>query len=311
MSPSGTLVYAEGGAPRLQEMTWYDRAGAVLGTVVGQTYDTLSLSPDERHVAVSMRSAGLLNLDIYVFDVASGNSTRVTSHPGADRSPIWSPDGTRIAFERETEGAFSLRQVSSDGSREELLASDGGRYLAPSWARDGRFIAFTRAGVSRSSDVWLLPLFGDRRPYPIVQTSARETSGAVSPDGRWIAFVSDETGRPNVFMQPFPGGGGRRRISRESGSHPVWRRDGRELLYAADDPSRGNMLFAVSIDSAGQVGETTTLFYAGLPRFSDGQIYAVSNDGQRILGGGGPRVSQSAAGPLRVLLNWPAGVRNR
>lgn len=311
MSTSGTLVYSEGGAPGPQQMTWYDRAGTVLSTLVNQTYDTLALSPDERHVAVSMRSAGLLNLDIYVFDVASGNSTRLTSHPGADRSPVWSPDGSRIAFEREMDGAFSLRQVSLDGSSEELLASDDGRYLATSWSRDGRFIAFTRSGISGSSDVWLLPLFGDRRPYPIVQTAARETSATVSPDGRWIAFVSDETGRPNVFMQPFPGGGGRRRISRESASHPVWRRDGKELFYTADDPSRGNRLFAVSIDSAGQAGETTELFYAGVPRFSDGQIYAVSNDGQRILGGGGPGPSRSAVRPLRVLLNWPAGVRNR
>ena len=311
MSTSGTLVVSEGGAPGLQQMTWYDRAGTVLGTLVNQTYDTLALSPDERRVAVSMRSAGLLNLDIYVFDVTSGNSTRLTSDPGADRSPVWSPDGTRIAFERETDGVFSLRQLSLDGSREELLAKDGGRYIAPSWAPDGRFITFTRTGVSGSADVWLLPLVGDRRPYPIIQTAAGETSGTVSPDGRWIAFVSDETGRPNVFMEPFPGGGGRRRISRDSASHPVWRRDGKELFYTADNPSRGNGLFAVSIDSAGQAGETTQLFYAGVPRFSDGQIYAVSNDGQRFLGGGGPGPSRSAVGPLHVLLNWPAGVRNR
>jgi eukaryotic-like serine/threonine-protein kinase len=169
MSNSGTLVYSRGGSPGLQQMTWFDRAGAALGAMVPQTYDTLALSPDEQHVAVSMRSTGALNLDIYVFDVASGNPTRLTSHPGADRSPVWSPDGTRIAFERETDGAFSLRQVSLEGSRDELLASDGGRYGAPSWSHDGRFIAFTRSGASGSLDVWLLPLARERRADPILQ----------------------------------------------------------------------------------------------------------------------------------------------
>jgi len=312
MSNAGTLVYSASGAPNVVQISWYDRAGAFLGTLAPNTaYNSLALSPDEKHVAVSMRRQGVFNLDIYVIDVASGNSTRLTSHPGDDRSPVWSPDGSRIAFEREADGVFSLRQVSLDGSSEESLADDGGRYLTPSWSRDGRFIAFNRAGVSGSADVWLLPLRGDRRPYPIIQSPAKETSGMVSPDGRWIAFVSDETGRANVFIQPFPDGGGRRQISRESGSHPVWRPDGKELFYVADGPSLSSVYLAVSIDAAGKAGETTELFRGGMLRFGDGQMYAVSNDGQRILGGGGTRQPRSALGPLRVLMNWPARVPNR
>ncbi|MEO5822757.1 MAG: protein kinase [Vicinamibacteraceae bacterium] len=311
MSTPGTLAYSEGGTPTLQHITWYDRAGSVLGTLGGPTtYDTLALSPDERHVAVSMRSAGLLNLDIYVFDLATGNASRLTSHPGADTSPVWSPDGTRIAFARETDGRFSLHQVRIDGSGEETLTSDDVRRLPTSWSRDGRFIAFSRPGASGASDVWLLPLFGDRQPYPIVQGPARETSGMLSPDGHWLAFVGDEGGRPDVFLLPFPEGGPRRRVSKESGSHPLWRRDGKELYYLAADPSRGNTLWAVAIDPSGHAGEPTELFRPSAPRFSEGQIYAVSNDGQRILGGGG-RLSPSVAGPLRVLMNWPAKARLR
>jgi len=317
VSNSGTLVYSESGAPNAVRIGWYDRAGALLRTLApNTTYETLALSPDGRHVAVSMRRQGQRDLDIYVFDVASGGPSRLTSDPGDDRSPVWSPDGRHITFERENDGAFSLRQVSIDGSDEQMLAADGGRYISPSWSPDGRFIAFTRAGVSGSADVWLLPRLDDRRPYPIIQTPARETSATVSPDGRWIAFVSDETGRPNVFIQSFPTGGGRRQISKDTGHHPVWRADGKELFYVADAPSLTSMYVAVSIDSASQVGDTAELFRGGMLRFSDGRVYAVSNDGQRILGGGvaisgGAGQPQSALGPLHVLLNWPAGLRRR
>jgi Tol biopolymer transport system component len=317
MSDSGTLVYSETGVPNAVQISWYDRTGTLLGTLApNTTYNTLALSPDEKHVAVSMRSQGLRDLDIYVLDVASGSPTRLTSDPGDDRSPAWSPDGLRIVFEREADNVFSLRQVSLGGSSDESLADDGGRYMNPSWSPDGRFIAFTRAGASGSSDVWLLPLFGERRPYPVVQSAANETSGILSPDGRWIAFVSDETGRPNVFIQPFPHGGGRRQISRESGSHPVWRADGKELFYVADGPSLSTVYLAVPIDSAGRAGEATELFRGGLPRFSDGQVYGVSNDGQRILGGGGAgsgstRELPTSTRALRVLLNWPTALRRR
>ena len=318
VSNSGILVYSESGEPNAVRISWYDRAGAPLDTLVpNTTYDTLAVSPDGQHVAVSTRPPGLRDLDIYVFDVASGSPTHLTSDAGDDRSPAWSPDGSHIAFEREADGAFSLRQVSLDGSDEEVLAADGGRYVTPSWSPDGRFIAFTRAGVSGSADVWLLPLSGERRPYPILQTPARETSATISPDGRWIAFVSDETGRPNVFVQPFPAGGGRRQISKDTGHHPLWRPGGKELFYVADGPPLWSVFLAVSIDSAGQVGETKELFRGGIPRFSDGQVYAVSDDGQRILGGsgaisgGGERQPHPAPGPLHVLLNWPAGLRRR
>ena len=116
------------------------------------------------------------------------------------------------------------------------------RLSAPSgWSADGRFVAYTRGG----GDVWVLPLFGDRKPFPLAQTAFNETGGVFSPDGRWIAYTSDEGGQPNVYVQPFPGAGGKYQVSRDAGSHPVWRADGKELFYLGADAT----LMAVPIDA--------------------------------------------------------------
>jgi hypothetical protein len=170
--------------------------------------------------------------------------------------------------------------------------------LAPTdWSADGRFVLYTFGGTfPATSDIWALPLFGERKPFPVIQTEFSESQGALSPDGRWIAYTSDETGQPNVHIQPFLRAGGKHRISPNGGRNPHWRADGRELFYL---DAAGTMT-AVPIDpTAGPAaGLPKTLFPAGI--VSTNNMYAVTKDGQRFL------VNRSAAiaTPLTVIVNW-------
>lgn len=311
-SETGTLVYGQGALPSIQQMTWFDRAGRTTGALGSPTgYHSLALSPDERHVAVTVPTGNPSNLDVWLFDVASGNSTRLTATPRLDGSPVWSPDSTHIAFESERSGKASLRLLSIDGTVDEPLIESADADTPTSWSRDGRFLAFTRKGPSGSSDIWAVPMSGDRTPFPVAQTTFDETSGMFSPDGRWMAFTSHENGRPMVFVQPFPGPGVRYPISSDSGSHPVWRADGKELFYLSVGAARDGTLIAVPIDLAGRIesGAPHALFRAGAPRFSIGQIYASTKDGQRFLVNARPQIP--LATPLTVVVNWMATLRNR
>ena len=153
--------------------------------------------------------------------------------------------------------------------------------LAPTdWSADGRFVLYTFSGTfPATSDIWALPLFGDRKPFPVVQTEFSEGQGTFSPDGRWIAYTTDETGQPNVYVQPFLRAGGKHRISPNGGRNPHWRADGRELFYL---DAAGTMT-AVPIDltASSPVGLPKTLFPAGV--VSANNMYAVTKDGQRFL----------------------------
>ena len=173
---------------------------------------------------------------------------------------MWSPDGTRIAFEGQRSGKVSLRQklINGTAADESLLEGSGSLHAStPSWLVGGW--AFHRVYAHRivrpTSDVWVLPLFGDRKPFPLVQTAFLETSAVFSPDGRWIAYTTNEGGQPNVYVQPFPGPAAKYQVSRDGGSHPVWRADGKELFYLGADGT----LMAVPIDATGQ-------FDAGVPQ---------------------------------------------
>jgi Tol biopolymer transport system component/tRNA A-37 threonylcarbamoyl transferase component Bud32 len=310
-SENGTLVYGLGGWLGAQQLTWFDRAGRVLGTLgEAAPYINLALSPDERRVAVALRTGSPENVDIWIIDVARSVRSRLTFDPGTDGWPLWSPDGTRIAFQASRAGqAISLRQISSDGTGADasLLDGPGNFTITPSdWSADGRFIAYAPRSAGQS-DIWVLPLFGDRKPFPLTQTPFRESSAAFSPDGRWIAYTSDEDGRNNVYVQPFPGPGAKYPVSRNGGYQPIWRADGKELFYVAPDMS----MTAVPIDSAGQfhAGQPQALFQfrSGAPALDGSQVYAVTKDGKRFLVNARP--AEISAAPLTVVVNWPATIQ--
>jgi Tol biopolymer transport system component len=198
-----------------------------------------------------------------------------------------------------------MRQTLSNkaGTDELLLEGPGNFTMTPSgWSADGRFIAYT----TRGSDVWVLPLFGDRKPFALAESPFTEGSAVFSPDGRWIAYTSNEGGQPNVYVQPFPGPGAKSQVSRDSGSHPVWRADGRELFYLGAD--RTMMAVPIAAARSFDAGAPQVLFPTNASTLTPNQAYAVTRDGQRFLVNARPSQSSSVSS-LTVVVNWTAAIQ--
>jgi Tol biopolymer transport system component len=306
VSENGTLVYGQAGADPPRRLTWFDRTGRELGTLSDAApYSGLALSPDERRVAVTLETGSPENNDIWLIDIARNITFRLTVDPGQDVSPVWSPDGTRIAFQSSrARQPVAIRQMSSDGTgADELLLEGPGNFtMTPSgWSTDARFIAYT----TRGSNVSVLPLFGDRKPFAFAETPFIEGSAVFSPDGRWIAYTSNEGGQTVVYVQSFPGPGAKSQVSRDGGTHPVWRADGRELLYLAADGTM--MSVTVGAGRFFNAGRPQALFSSNAWRLTANQVYAVTKDGQRFLVNAMPQQSRGAA-PLTVVLNWTAAI---
>jgi Tol biopolymer transport system component len=312
VSENGTLVYARDGSLATTQLTWFDRAGRNLGTVgEAAPYVNFGLSPDEGRIAVSFVAGSPENRDIWIIDIARNVRSRLTFDPGTDGSPVWSPDGTRLAFAGFRSGKFSLFQKLTSGTASDESLFEGSANVSsitPSgWSADGRYIAHTvTTGLfPPKSDVWVLPMFGDRKPFPLLQSEFTETSAVFAADGRWIAYTSNEGGQANVYVRSFPEAGEKHQISRDGGSRPAWRADGRELFYLGPDAT----LMAVTIDAAGQfnAGLPQVLFPTGAPPSpTTNQVYAVTKDGKRFL------VSarlQSSVAPLTVLVNWTDAIQ--
>jgi len=310
VSESGILAYAHGAPETNTRLTWFDREGRQLGTV-GEpgSYFNPALSPDERRVAVSLATGTPTNRNIWLIDAERGTTSRFTFDPGPDTSPVWSPDGSRIAFRGIRGSEISLRQKLVTGAvNDEPMAA--GNFTPTDWSADGRFVAYE--SFAGSSDIWVLPLFGDRKPFAFAHMPFTEANAVFSPDGRWIAYQSNETGSNQVYVQPFPATGGKYLVSRDSGTQPIWRRDGKELFFLAF----GATMMAAVVD-------TTRQFDAGIPRplfgnastvtvstfVGNGVQYAVSKDGKRFLVN--TVQQQAATTPLTVVVNWQAALTAR
>ena len=306
VSANGTLAYGQAGPDLARQLTWFDRSGRELGTLSEPAlYSGLALSPDERRVAVTLETGAPSNVDICLIDIARNIRSRLTVHPGQERSPVWSPDGTRIAFQSSrSRQPIAIRQTLSDvvGTDELLVEGPGNFTMTPSaWSSDGQFIAYT----TRGSNVWILPLSGDRKPFAFAETPFIEASAVFSPDGRWIAYTSNEGGQLDVYVQSFPGPGTKSQVSRNGGSHPVWRPDGRELFYLGPDGTM--MSVPIGHGRSFDAGLPQALFRANVWTLTRNQVYAVTKDGQRFLVTATPQKSSGAA-PLTVVLNWAAAI---
>jgi len=206
-----------------------------------------------------------------------------------------------------------LYQKASGGvGGEEVLLADDGDSIPSSWSPDGRFLLYDRVGLN--ADMWLLPLSGERKPFPFLRTPANEFDGHFSPDGRWIAYRSDESGRSEVYVAPFSGAGGasgtKRQVSTSGGVYPRWRKDGREIFYVTPPPDATLMAAAVSArGTAFDVGAVERLFDVRLPG-TQGWFYDVSPDGRRFLVNMAPEVTTAPA-PITVVVNWTAGLRGK
>ncbi len=307
-SDNGILAYWEGNVSDVH-LIWFDRKGLAHGTLgvsmPASESRYLRISPDETQVAWVLTDPDLLTPDIWITDIARNVSSRLTSDPLFDEGPTWSPDGKSIAFSRDVtfggtlgdSGAIFL--ISSSGVGAEQLMFKGGYFLTD-WTRDGRLILGQKYG--KRNDLWILPTFGDRNPYPFLQTEFDEFQGTFSPDGRWIAYTSNQSGDYEVYVQPFPSSGKKWRISGTGGAQPRWGRDGRELFYLSLDRN----VIAVEVkenEGEFEAGATQILFKAPIssPYFPFGMDYDVSADGQRFL------VSASieeAKPPINIIFNW-------
>jgi serine/threonine protein kinase/Tol biopolymer transport system component len=307
VSEQGVLTYQTGAAESGSQLTWFDRSGKQTG-VLGDlaNYASLHFSPDGKRAAVSI---GGRNGDIWLYDVARGLRTRLTFDPEAQHDVIWAPDGNRLVFNSTRKGRLDLYQKGADGSGSEemLVESDVDKY-PNSWSRDGRFVLYSTAfDVPKTkTDLWVLPLSGDRKPFPFLQTEFNETRGQFSPDGSWIAYQSDESGRDEVYVASFPGPGGKRQISTVGGSFPRWRSDGKEIFYLSPD----NKLMGVEINHQGatlDIGAARVLFDVRPGNPISGYQYDVTSDGQHFLVN--TSLEQKVSSPITVVINWMAGLK--
>ncbi len=306
VSPNGVMVFW-GGIVTTQQLRWFDRAGKQLG-VVGPPgdYNDIVLSPDEKRAAVQRLEGG--NSDIWLIDLARGLPSRFTFDTAAEDDPVWSSDGTQVIFSSEREGPFNIyRKVSSGANHEELLfKSDGGKQTTD-WSPDGRFVLFDHYTTIGGTDIWVLPLFGDGKPYPLLHADFQEGQAHFSPDGRWFAYTSNESGRPEVYIQSFPQSGGQWQISTGGGAQPHWRKDGKELFYITTD--RRMMAVDLKLGSTLEAGTPKALFQTQVVRFEAPNRYAVSGDGQRFLINS--PVEEVSQTPITVILNWTAGLKRQ
>jgi Tol biopolymer transport system component len=309
-SDTGVLVSASGLGQRLGRLTWMDRAGTELNTIGDpQTYQGLALSSDDRRVAVVYTSGIPENRDIWIMDAQRGMQSKFTFDSGDDNAPVWSPDGLRILFQGTREGSSALRQRRVDGAinEEVVLTPDSG--AAPSdWSTGGQYITYSRTqGTGLSADIWALPLFADHKPFPLVETPFNERNAVFSPDDRWFAYQSNESGQTQIYIQPFPPTGRKFLVSRTGGFQPVWRPDSKELFFISSD----SRMMATPIDAArGQFDADPTPLFTVATTASDGAFglqYAVAKDGQRFLVN--VLQQQSRAIPLTVVVNWLAAVQ--
>ncbi|MBS1828867.1 MAG: serine/threonine-protein kinase [Acidobacteria bacterium] len=310
VSTNGVLVYWASDLFReTGQLTWFDRTGKMLGTVGGKTSTRdLSLSRDEKSVAVSRRQiAG--NSDIWLHEFARGIETRFTFTDAANGNAVWSPDSRYLVYSTvgSTAGIFR-KETNGAGAEEKISDSSTDRDFPLDWSPDGRSLLIVH-GAANGADLWVLPMKGERKPVPFLQTTFNEQQGRFSPNGKWVAYASDESGRYEVYVRPFPSGDSKWRVSPEGGDFPLWRGDGKEIYYLT--PDRKLMAAAVIEGRDGiAVSVPQQLFATQMhPRPSGVPLnsYTVSSDGKKILMD--TRLPDQGDSALTVVVNWLGAVK--
>jgi Tol biopolymer transport system component len=315
VSGTGVLAHRPGGSQRRQ-LAWVDRAGRTVAAVGGLDDSALAnpaLAPDGQRVAVSR--AVQANTDVWLLD-ARGVLSRFTFDSSIDSTPVWSADGRRLVFRSNRNGAFDLFEKAASGAADEqpLLVTPENK--APQdVSPDGRTLLYTVLTQKTGTDLWALPLDGDKKPYPVLQSAFEEMDAQFSPDGHWIAYESNQSGRSEIFVRPLLQSRGQWQVSTAGGTQPRWRADGKELFYVARDgrlmatpiaatadgqaltPGASVSLFAVRLASGTNV---TVASFAGRPQ------YAVARDGRFLVN---LAVDAEVTPPIAIVLNWDAPFR--
>jgi Tol biopolymer transport system component len=308
VSAAGPIVYRTGAAGDQRQFVWFDRSGRETGRVgdPGRSFFGPALSHDGRRLAF-FRLGG--NPDVWLLDVERGVSSRFTSDPGDDVYPIWSPDSKGIVFSSNRKGPHNLyvKPVADTGGEQVLLHTPETE-VAMDWSRDGRFLLYMIVDPKAPPSLWALPLHGERKPFRVMQTDSDRSFGQFSPDGKWIAYSSTESGRWEIYAQPFPGPGTKSLISTAGGISARWGPDGKELFYIALD----DRLMAVPIQRASDgtsleartpVPLFTTRVGGALRQTEFTPQYVVAPDGRFLMN---TVVEDANAPPITVILNWKA-----
>jgi Tol biopolymer transport system component/predicted Ser/Thr protein kinase len=315
VSGKDKLIYRSSPGPTVQ-MAWFDRQGKRVGSQDEPfVYEAgPSLSPDGERIASAAFDGS--SVHIWIMEIARGTKTRVTSEQGLHSSPVWSPDAKRIAFSSTKRGHYDIYVKSADGSgSEELLFESSENKFPTSWSSDGNFLLFTSENAKTSFDLWALPLNATAttgsekpKPFPIAQTEFGESQARFSRDSRWIAYVSNQSGKAEVYLQPFAPsfdgtstGGGKTIVSKGGGTRPTWRSDGKELYYA--DLEGKALAVEIITNPTLKVGIPQPLFQMA----SNASGWDVGADGKRFLVAA--QVSESMPAPFTVVLNWQAALK--
>jgi Tol biopolymer transport system component len=307
-SEGGAIAFRLGSASSNRQFVWVDRSGKDIRKVGNPDHWTSpSASPDFTQLAVLKRDA-TGNADVWLIETRRGVLTRFTTHPKEDVFPVWSPDGSRLAFQSNRDGFFGFYQKRTSGvATEELLLNKGavGGILSD-WSPDDQFLLYFTLGTETGSDVWALPLRGGGKAFPVVRTEADERDGQFSPDGKWIAYASNSSGRFEIYMSPFPGPGAAIQVSTGGGAQVRWRHDGRGLFYIGLDRRLMEAPIQVASDGRPIAGAAVPLFTTrigvAIQPAVPGSQYVVSADGQSFLMN--TLLPDSGPTPVRLIVNW-------
>jgi serine/threonine protein kinase/Tol biopolymer transport system component len=305
-SQTGLIAYREGSE---NELTWVDRAGKSLGVVAmpdPAPQNCPEISPDGKWVAIDRTVSG--NRDVWLFDLERKVPRRFTFDTGIDATPLWSPDGTQVVFRTNRTGLNQLYVKATSGTVPETRVPASELSIGISdWSRDG-LILFMALDPTTALDLWVYSI-KDRKSTPVVRSSFEEREGQFSPDGKWLAFASNESGATEVWVQAFPQSGEKWQVSTSGGSQPRWNRNGRELFYIAANGSLMSTTFAAT-NGRVQTGTPTVLFHPRISTAQGGLLrhqYAVAADGQRFLLNS--VADEAARAPVTIIANWRALTR--
>jgi Tol biopolymer transport system component len=304
-SDNGTLILHSGGIAANSIVSWYGGDGKATAVFGRDNFNAIRFSPDDRTLSASIfdNTGGE---DIWLFDLARGVKTRFTFGPNLNDDPVWSPDGSQIAFDSNRTGTYALYEKPSNGAQKEvLLFSDPAVKFTTSWSPDGQYVLFDREDPAQKTktDIWVLPMSGDHKAFPLINAEFDERYGVFSPDGKWVAYVSNESGKNEVYVVAFPHPAARFQISTNGGADPQWRGDGKEIFYVDPD----HKIMGVDLTSRGdslQLGTPNSLFQARLQNLDP--PYAATADGKRFLVN---ELPPNSASDLEVVFNWDAELK--